>query len=48
MLFSNISKKDLSESPETLDMTSEGLGEMFEGDSAEMRAGKFPLVPMGG
>ena len=29
-------------------MTSEGLGEMFEGDSADMRAGKFPLVSMGG
>ena len=32
----------------TLDMTSEGLGEMFEGDSADMWAGKFPLVLMGG
>ena len=29
-------------------MTSEGLGEMFEGDSADMYAGKFPLVSMGG
>ena len=29
-------------------MTSEGLGEMFEGDSAEMCAGKFPLVSVGG
>ena len=29
-------------------MTSEGLGEMFEGDSAGMCAGKFPLVLMGG
>ena len=29
-------------------MTSDGLGEMFEGDSADMRAGKFPLVSMGG
>ena len=29
-------------------MTSEGLGEMFEGDSADMVAGKFPLVSMGG
>ena len=28
-------------------MTSEGLGEMFEGDSADMCAGKFPLVSMG-
>ena len=29
-------------------MTSEGLGEMFEGDSADMRAGNFPLVSKGG
>ena len=29
-------------------MTSEGLGEMFEGDSADMCAGKFPLASMGG
>jgi hypothetical protein len=29
-------------------MTSEGLGEMFEGDSAGTCAGKFPLVSMGG
>ena len=29
-------------------MTSEGLGEMFEGDSADMCAGKFPLVSMEG
>ena len=29
-------------------MTSEGLGEMFEGDSADMCAGQFPLVSMGG
>ena len=28
-------------------MTSEGLGEMFEGDSADICAGKFPLVSMG-
>ena len=28
-------------------MTSEGLGEMFEGDSADMCAGKVPLVLMG-
>ena len=33
---------------ETSDMTSEGLGEMFEGDSADTCAGKFPLVLMGG
>ena len=29
-------------------MTSEGLGEMFEGDYADICAGKFPLVSMGG
>ena len=29
-------------------MTSEGLGEMFEGDSAETYAGTFPLKLMGG
>ena len=28
-------------------MTSEGLWEMFEGDSAHTCAGKFPQVPMG-
>jgi hypothetical protein len=29
-------------------MTSEGLGDRFEGDSADMCAGKFSLVSMGG
>ena len=29
-------------------MTYEGLGELFEGDSADMCAGKFPLMSMGG
>ena len=29
-------------------MSSEGLGEMLEGDSADICAGKFPLVSMGG
>jgi hypothetical protein len=29
-------------------MTSEGLGDMFEGDSADMCGGKFPLLSMGG
>ena len=29
-------------------MTSEGLGEMFEDDSADTCAVKFPLVSMGG
>ena len=28
-------------------MTSEGLGEMFEGDYADTGAGKFPLTSMG-
>ena len=28
-------------------MTSEGLGEMFEGDSADMRGEKLPLKQMG-
>ena len=40
--------KELSLGSETLDMTSEGLGEVFEGDSEDMCAGKFPLVSMGG
>ena len=29
-------------------MTSEGLGEMFEGNSVDTCGVKFPLVPMGG
>ena len=29
-------------------MTFEGMGEMFEGDSADTFAGKFLLVSMGG
>jgi hypothetical protein len=29
-------------------MTSEGFGEVFKGDSADMCVGKFPLVSMGG
>jgi hypothetical protein len=29
-------------------MTSEGLGEVFRGDSADMYAGKCPLMSMGG
>ena len=33
---------------ETSDMSFEGLGEMFEGDSADTCGGKFPIVPMGG
>ena len=38
----------LSQVSETSDMTSEGSGEMFEGDSADMCARKFPLMLMGG
>jgi hypothetical protein len=41
------SKQMLSYGSETLDMTSEGLGEMFEGHSAVKCTGKFPLVSMG-
>ena len=37
-----------SRDSETSDMTSDGLGEMFEGDSADTCAGKFPLMSMGG
>ena len=29
-------------------MTPRGLGELLKGDSADMCAGKFPLVSMGG
>ena len=29
-------------------MTSDGLWEMFEGDSVDMCTGKFPLMLMGG
>ena len=29
-------------------MTSEGLGDIFEGDSSDMCTGKFPLMSMGG
>ena len=35
------------EASETSDMTSEGLGDMFEGDSADACANKIPLMPMG-
>ena len=38
----------LSQGSETLDMTSEGSGEMVEGSFADMCAEKFPLVSMGG
>ena len=31
-----------------MDMSFKQLGEMFEGDSADTRAVKFPLVLMGG
>ena len=33
---------------ETSEMTSEGLGEMFEGDFADMCGEKCPLMLMGG
>ena len=35
-------------SSKTSDINSEGLGEMFEGDSADTFAGKFLLMSMGG
>jgi hypothetical protein len=38
----------LSKGSKTSDMTSEGLGEVFEGDSADTCAAKCPLVSMGG
>jgi hypothetical protein len=38
----------LSNGSKTSDMTSEGSGEVFEGNSADTCAGKFPLVSMGG
>ena len=38
----------MSYSSEISDMTSEGLGEMFEGDSADTCTGKILLVLMGG
>jgi hypothetical protein len=36
------------EGSETLDMTYSALREIFEGDSADMCAGKFPLMSMVG
>ena len=48
LLISNISQKGLSQRSETLDMTSERLGNMFESNSADTCAGKFPLPSMGG
>ena len=38
----------LSEDSKTSDMTSEGLGEMFEGDSADTGGEQFPLTLMVG
>ena len=38
----------LSSGSETLDMTSGGLGEMFEGDSADKCGKKIPLMSLGG
>ena len=40
--------ENLSKGSKTYDMTSEGLGEVFKGDSADMCGGKFPLLLMGG
>jgi hypothetical protein len=40
--------ENLSKGSKTYDMTSEGMGEVFTGDSADMCAGKFSLVSMGG
>jgi hypothetical protein len=37
----------LSKGSKTSDMTPEGLGEVFEGDSADTCVGKFLLVSMG-
>ena len=37
----------LSQGSETSDITSDGMGEMFEGDSANTYARKFPLVAPG-
>ena len=37
-----------SRDSETSDTTSEGLGETFEGDSADTWTRKFPLMSMGG
>ena len=39
--------KDLSQTSETLNMTSEGLGELLEGNTADTGAGKFLQVSMG-
>ena len=38
----------LSYGSETLHMTSEGLGQMFEGDFADTCANKFPIALIGG
>jgi hypothetical protein len=38
----------LSNGSKTSDMTSEGLGEVFDGDSADTCTEKFPLVSMWG
>ena len=38
----------LSKGSKSSDITSKGLGEVFEGDSADTCAGKFLLVSMGG
>jgi hypothetical protein len=38
----------LTKGSKTYDITSEGLGEVFKGESADTCDGKFPLVSMGG
>ena len=38
----------LSYESKTLDIAFLGLGEMFEGDSADTCGGKFPIVSIGG
>ena len=46
--FGNFAFQKSSRDSETSDMTSDGLGEMFEGDSADPCAGKILLMSMGG
>ena len=46
--FWSLYSEKLSQGSETSDMTSEGLGEIFEGDLADTCAEKFLLVLIGG
>ena len=48
MYYAIFGQTKLSYGSDTLDMTSVGFGEMFEGDSSDMCAGKFSLISMGG